>query len=73
MIFLFEFRITQINNAFPQSDSVSVDTSGRIQVLDSGDLLISNVRESDAGLYSCLRSNEAGSVNGEAYLGVMGK
>lgn len=38
-----------------------------------GDLLISNVRESDAGLYTCTRANEAGAVTGEAYLGVMGK
>lgn len=50
-----------------------MEYSGRIQVLDSGDLLISNVRETDAGLYACVRSNEAGSVNGQAYLSVMGK
>lgn len=35
-------------------------------------MLISNVRESDAGWYNCIRSNEAGSVTGQAYLGVMG-
>lgn len=50
-----------------------MEYSGRVQVLDSGDLLISNVRETDAGLYACLRSNEAGTVNGQAFLGVMGK
>lgn len=55
------------------ADSVPVELSGRIQVLDTGDLLISNVRETDAGLYSCVRSNEAGTVNGQAYLTVMGK
>lgn len=55
------------------TDSEPVELSGRIQVLDSGDLLISNVRETDAGLYSCIRSNEAGTVNGQAYLSVMGK
>ncbi|XP_059222213.1 protein sidekick isoform X2 [Stomoxys calcitrans] len=48
-----------------------VEISSRIQILESGDLLISNVRESDAGLYTCVRSNEAGTVNGEAYLGVL--
>lgn len=47
--------------------------SGRIQILESGDLLISNVRESDAGLYTCMRSNEAGAVQGEGWLTVMGK
>lgn len=55
------------------TDAEPVELSGRIQFLDSGDLLISNVRESDAGLYSCIRSNEAGTVNGQAYLIVMGK
>lgn len=44
-----------------------------MQILETGDLLISNVRESDAGLYGCIRANEAGTVFGEAYLGVMGK
>lgn len=43
-----------------------------MQVLENGDLLISNVRETDAGWYNCIRSNEAGSVTGQAYLGVMG-
>lgn len=55
------------------SDSMPVELSGRVQILETGDLLISNVRETDAGLYKCIRSNEAGSVTGEAYLGVMGK
>ncbi|XP_037919149.1 protein sidekick isoform X4 [Hermetia illucens] len=48
-----------------------VEVSSRVQILESGDLLISNVRELDAGLYSCNRSNEAGTVSGEAYLGVL--
>lgn len=34
---------------------------------------MSAVRESDAGLYSCVRGNEAGEVRGSAYLGVLGK
>lgn len=50
-----------------------VDASGRVQVLESGDLLISNVRENDAGYYQCVRMNEAGQVSGGAYLSVMGK
>lgn len=54
-------------------ESIPVELSGRVQILESGDLLISNVRESDAGLYTCSRANEAGAVTGEAYLGVMGK
>ncbi|XP_017489062.1 PREDICTED: protein sidekick-like [Rhagoletis zephyria] len=50
-----------------------VEISSRMQILESGDLLMSNVRETDAGLYTCVRSNEAGTVNGEAYLSVLGK
>lgn len=53
-------------------DSTPVELSRRVQLIEQGDLLISNVRESDAGWYSCIRSNEAGSVIGQAYLGVMG-
>lgn len=53
-------------------DSTPVELSNRVQILETGDLLISNVRESDAGLYNCIRANEAGTVTGEAYLGVMG-
>ncbi|XP_017852461.1 protein sidekick [Drosophila busckii] len=48
-----------------------VEISSRVQILESGDLLISNIRPSDAGLYICVRANEAGSVKGEAYLGVL--
>ncbi|KRK05791.1 uncharacterized protein Dyak_GE16632, isoform C [Drosophila yakuba] len=48
-----------------------VDISSRVQILESGDLLISNIRSVDAGLYICVRANEAGSVKGEAYLSVL--
>lgn len=34
--------------------------------------MISNVQERDSGSYKCIRSNEAGSVSGEAFLGVLG-
>lgn len=55
------------------SESIPVEYSGRVQALDSGDLLISNVRESDAGSYECQRSNEAGTVSGRGWLSVMGR
>lgn len=50
-----------------------IETSGRIQILETGDLLISAVKESDAGFYSCIRANEAGEVRGSAFLSVLGK
>lgn len=53
--------------------SEPVEISSRVQVLESGDLLISNVYETDAGQYTCIRSNEAGMVMAEALLTVMGK
>lgn len=43
-----------------------------MQVLENGDLLIAAVRESDAGVYSCLRANEAGQAGGTAYISVLG-
>lgn len=53
-------------------DSVPVEVSGRLQVLETGDLLIAAVRESDAGRYSCVRANEAGQVSAAGYLSVLG-
>lgn len=50
-----------------------VEIAGRVQVLDNGDLLIAAVKPNDAGKYTCIRANEAGSVNGSAYLSVLGK
>lgn len=50
-----------------------VETSSRVQILETGDLLLAAVRESDAGKYTCIRSNEAGEVRGTAYLQVLGR
>lgn len=54
------------------TDTILVEIAGRVQVLDNGDLLIAAVKPNDAGKYTCIRANEAGSVNGSAYLTVMG-
>lgn len=48
------------------------ELSGRVQVLENGDLLIAAVRESDAGKYTCNRANEAGFVEASGYLSVLG-
>lgn len=70
--FLFSNYFKKINPKNIKGSTI-VEQSGRVQILDSGDLLISNVRAQDAGLYSCMRSNEAGTVQGEAWLSVMGR
>lgn len=74
-LFTEVFKFTVGNKTkliFDILDSTPVELNGRVQVLENGDLLISNVRETDAGWYNCIRSNEAGTVTGSAYLGVMG-
>lgn len=76
---MFFYTTTTTNNNYQpttdicETETLLVEISSRVQILESGDLLISNVRETDAGLYSCVRSNEAGTVQGEAHLGVLGK
>ena len=45
--------------------------SGRIQILEDGSLLIATVRSTDEGEYSCKRSNEAGTAEGDAWLKVL--
>ena len=42
-----------------------------MQILEDGGLLVAKVRTTDAGKYSCVRANEAGSARGEAYVTVM--
>ncbi|KAK9695167.1 Immunoglobulin I-set domain [Popillia japonica] len=48
-----------------------VEISGRIQILENGDLLLAAVKKSDAGMYTCIRANEAGHISGSAYLDVL--
>lgn len=54
------------------TDTIPVEIAGRVQVLDNGDLLIAAVKPYDKGKYTCIRANEAGSVNGSAWVTVMG-
>jgi len=48
-----------------------ISFSGRIQILEDGSLLIATVRSTDQGKYTCSRANEAGSVDGSAWLKVL--
>ncbi|XP_015515694.2 protein sidekick isoform X1 [Neodiprion lecontei] len=53
------------------NDADTVEVAGRVQILENGDLLLAAVMPTDAGKYTCIRANEAGSVNGSAYLTVL--
>lgn len=55
------------------SGEKEVEASSRVQILDTGDLLIAAVKETDAGQYTCVRANEAGEVRGSAHLQVLGR
>uniref|UniRef100_A0A6P7F6S0 Protein sidekick n=1 Tax=Diabrotica virgifera virgifera TaxID=50390 RepID=A0A6P7F6S0_DIAVI len=59
------------NTTWVHNGEKEVATSSRVQILDTGDLLIAAVKEIDAGQYTCIRSNEAGEVRGSAYLQVL--
>ncbi|CAG0892307.1 unnamed protein product [Darwinula stevensoni] len=60
------------NATWIKPDGKVVDGVGRLQVLDSGDLLVAAVRTSDEGIYQCTRANEAGMLQATAHLGVLG-
>ena len=44
-----------------------------MQILEDGSLLMAAVRAADAGKYTCIRTNEAGSVEESAFLSVLGE
>lgn len=48
-----------------------ISFSGRLQILEDGSLLISKVRSTDEGKYTCFRSNEAGTVKADAWISVL--
>lgn len=55
------------------SDSLIINLSGKLQILEDSDLLITSTTTADSGKYTCVRANDAGNVSGEAYLTVLGK
>lgn len=65
MIILFNF--------FQYVDSKAIQPSGRFQYLELGDLLITGVKLDDVGEYTCVRSNDGGSVEASAFISVLGK
>ncbi|XP_058794092.1 protein sidekick isoform X3 [Phymastichus coffea] len=59
------------NVTWMYNDTMPVEIVGRVRVSESGDLLIADVKPSDAGKYTCIRANDAGSVNASAYVSVL--
>lgn len=54
--------------------SASSGAVGRLQVQeDTGDLVITDVTADHSGLYTCTRSNKAGSVSASAFLNIMSR
>ena len=58
---------------FGMQKSTKLNGSPRMVVLPGGSLLIQNVRMSDAGVYRCIASNNAGTDSAKAVLKVGGK
>ncbi|XP_065308715.1 protein sidekick isoform X2 [Dermacentor albipictus] len=59
------------NTSWAYSDVVPVHSEGRMQILESGTLVIASVVLADSGKYTCMRANSAGSASAEAYLTVL--
>lgn len=53
------------------NDSLIINLSERAQTLEEGDLLIISTTPADSGKYTCVRSNEAGTISGTAFLTVL--
>ncbi|XP_015923362.1 protein sidekick isoform X2 [Parasteatoda tepidariorum] len=53
------------------NDHTDLLSSGRIQILESGSLLIASAEYDDVGKYTCVRENSAGSIKGSGYLIVL--
>ncbi|KAG7176448.1 sidekick-like 1 [Homarus americanus] len=63
----------QPNVTWLYNDDLELVENGHYQILSSGDLLIAGVNTRDEGKYTCLRSNEAGTVSGDAWLSILVK
>ncbi|XP_064477865.1 protein sidekick-like isoform X1 [Ornithodoros turicata] len=59
------------NTTWLYNGVVPLQSEGRIQIMDNGNLLLASVTTSDSGEYSCTRANSAGSVSSSAYLTVL--
>lgn len=69
--YLFSFLFRNSRIIFLKSEKDEIVTGGRFQILDTGSLLIAAVRSRDAGHYTCIRSNVAGTVIGSGDISVL--
>jgi len=73
---IFRGKNNNLNPFFPILliffSDLFVTLNDRIRLLDTGDLFISSTKIQDSGKYTCIRSNEAGSVEMHAYIKVLG-
>ncbi|KAG8182396.1 hypothetical protein JTE90_018287, partial [Oedothorax gibbosus] len=53
------------------NDTTDIHNTGRIQILESGSLLIASAESKDVGKYTCMRENSAGSLKGSGHLIVL--
>ncbi|XP_067118957.1 protein sidekick [Centruroides vittatus] len=59
------------NTTWIFNDTTIMHSSGRIQILENGNLLIASIESKDVGKYTCIRINSGGSISGHAYLNVL--
>ncbi|KAG1663046.1 Protein sidekick [Nymphon striatum] len=59
------------NTTWIHNGTISLNNAGRHQILKDSSLLIASVEPKDAGRYSCIRSNSAGSISGTIYVSVL--
>ena len=58
--------------SFGIKEAIKLNSNPRMVLLPGGSLLIENVQMSDAGVYRCISSNNAGTDNARAVLRVAG-
>ncbi|KAK4323993.1 hypothetical protein Pmani_005348 [Petrolisthes manimaculis] len=63
----------QPNVTWFYNDEQELVENGNIKILSSGDLLITGVGSQDEGKYTCVRSNEAGTITAFALLSILVK
>ncbi|XP_035707340.1 protein sidekick isoform X3 [Folsomia candida] len=59
------------NVTWYHNEKEEIVSGGRFQILETGSLLVASVNQDVAGLWTCIRSNEAGTVIGSGEISVL--